>query len=120
MMRDHVSGRGTTLRVLGSPDHTDATSWKEEKDREQERTKAYPKEAEEHSLAKKKQKILKRGQKRTLLGGRKDAKARKACQEATTAFRRVVFAPASQIKKGKGKGNYSFMDLLFDIPSHSS
>ena len=63
MTRDHVSGHETTVRVSGSPDHTEATSWKEEKDREQERTKAYPKEAKEHSLAKKKQKILKCGQK---------------------------------------------------------
>ena len=56
-------------------------------------------------------------EKRTLLGGTKDALARKDCQEATTAFRRVVFALTSQMKvqariisrtkgkfqKGKGK-----------------
>ena len=37
----------------------------EEKGKEKESTKAYPKEAEEHSLAENKHKILKCGQKRT-------------------------------------------------------
>ena len=58
----------------------------------------HPKEAEEQSLAKNKHKILKCGQKRTLLGGTKDAKTRKACQKAMMAFRRMVFAHTSQIK----------------------
>ena len=60
--------------------------------------KGISKRAEEHSLAKNKHKILKCGQKRTLLGGTKDAKARKDCQKAMMAFRRVVFALTSQIK----------------------
>ena len=56
------------------------------------------KKEEDHSLAKNKHKILKCGQKRALLGGPKDAKARKDCQKAMMALRRVVFAFASQIK----------------------
>ena len=54
--------------VSGSPDHTRAASWKE-KEREKENRREMTKEAEEHSLAKNKQKILKCGRKRTLLGG---------------------------------------------------
>ena len=61
-------------------------------------TKVFPKEAEEDSWAKNKHKILKCGQKRTLFGGPKDAKARKALQKAMMAFRRVVFALTRQIK----------------------
>ena len=38
------------------------------------------------------------GQERTLLGGLKERKARKACRKAMMVFRRVVFAFASQIK----------------------
>ena len=56
-------------------------------------------------------KILNGGQKRTLLAGPKERKARKACQKAMMAFRSVVFALTSQTKafkdktqnKGKGK-----------------
>ena len=77
-----------------------------------------PERSGKHSLAKNKHKILKCGQKRTLPGGPKDAKARKACQKAMMAFRRLVFVLTSQIKaqarmiprtkargssKGKGK-----------------
>ena len=58
-----------TLRVSGSPDHTRAASWKEEKEREKENRREMTKETEELSLAKNKQKILKCGRKRTLLGG---------------------------------------------------
>ena len=84
----------------------------EKKKREKENTKVYPKEAEEHFMAKNKHKILKCGQKRTLLGGPKDAKARKACQKAMMAFRRLVFVLTSPTKvqarifpqnKGRGK-----------------
>ena len=98
MMKDHVSGHGTTLSVSGSPDHIRAASWKEEKEREKESTKVYPKEAEEHSLAKNKHKIPKFGQKRTLLGGSQETRARKACQKAMMAIRRVVFALTTQTK----------------------
>ena len=42
--------------------------------------------------------ILNGGQKRTLLGGPKERKARKSCQKALMAFRRVVFALTRQIK----------------------
>ena len=45
-----------------------------------------------------KHKILNGGQKRTLLGGPKERKARKACQKAMMAFRMVVFALTSQTK----------------------
>ena len=49
---------------------------------------------EEHSLAMNKQKIMNGGQKRTLLGGPKERKAKKkkACQKAMMALRRVVVA----------------------------
>ena len=72
----------------------------EEKARKKARgkVKADPKGPEEHPLAKKKHKILNGGQKRTLLGGLKDRRARKACQKAMMAFSRVVFALTSQIK----------------------
>ena len=63
-----------------------------------ENTQVYPKGAEELFLAKNKHKILKCGQKRTLLGGPKDAEARKVCHKTMMAFRRVVFALTSQIK----------------------
>ena len=60
-----------------------------------------------------KHKILIGGQKRTLLGGPKDAKARKACQKAMMPFKRVVFALTSHIKaqariihRKKSKGKY--------------
>ena len=49
-------------------------------------------------MAKNKHKILDGSQKRTLLGGPKERKARKAGQKATMAFRRVAFALTSQIK----------------------
>ena len=45
-----------------------------------------------------KDKILNGGQKRTLLGGPEDRKARKACQKAMMAFRRVVFSLTSPTK----------------------
>ena len=54
MMKDHVSGHGTTLSVLGSPDHSKAARWKEAKEREKENTKVHQEEAEEPSLAKNK------------------------------------------------------------------
>ena len=53
-----------------------------------------------------KHKILYGGQKRTLLGGPKERKARKACQKAMMAFRRVVFALTSQTKHNKGRGKH--------------
>ena len=69
------------------------------------------------SLAKNNHKILNCGQKRTLLGGPKERRARKAGQKATKAFTKVAFALTSQVKlqarttprtktkdqKGKGK-----------------
>ena len=76
----------------GPPTENKTHEWKCEAQR------FFQKEAEEHSLAKNKHKILKCGQRRTLLGAPKDAKARKACQKTMMAFRRVVFALTSQIK----------------------
>ena len=49
-----------------------------------------------------KHKILNGGQKRTLLAGPDERKARKACQKAMMAFRRVGFRPY-QPDKGAGK-----------------
>ena len=79
-----------------------AASWKEEKEREKESTKVYPKEAEEHSLAKNKHKIPKFGQKRTLLGGPQETKARKACQKGKDGYQKGGFRPY-QPDKGAGK-----------------
>ena len=45
-----------------------------------------------------KHKIQYGGQKRTVLGGPKERKGRKACQKAMMAFRRVVFALTRQTK----------------------
>ena len=57
-----------------------------------------------------KHKILTCGPRRTLLGGPKERKARRACQKAVMAFTRVVLALTihrflSQQRQGKGKGN---------------
>ena len=49
-------------------------------------------------MAKNKRKILNGGQWRSLLGGPKERKARKAGQKATKAFRSVAFALISQMK----------------------
>ena len=65
--------------------------------------KGYPKGPEEHSLAKNEHKILNGGQKRTLLGGPKERKARRACQKAILASRRVVLRPY-QPDKGRRQG----------------
>ena len=89
MMKDHASGHGS---VSGSPDHTRAASCKEEKEKENEGTRVL-----QNSLAKNKHKILKCGQKRTLLGGTNDARAIKDCQKAMLNFQRLVFALTSQI-----------------------
>ena len=102
MMKDHVSGHGTTLSLSGIPDHSRAARRREEK----EKVKEDPKGPKEHSLAMNKHKILYGGQKRTLLGGPKERKARKACQKAMMAFRRVVFALTSQTKHNKGRGKH--------------
>ena len=101
MMKDHVFGHETTLSVPGSPDHSRAARLKEEKERKKEKAEDDPKGPEEHSLAKNKHKILKCGQKRTLLGGTKERKARKDCQKAMMAFRRVVFADQRDKSAGK-------------------
>ena len=52
-----------------------------------------------------KHKILYGGQKRILLGGPKERKARKACQKAMMAFR-SVFALTSQTKHNKARGKH--------------
>ena len=49
MMEGHVFGHGTTLNVLGSPDHSRAA--KEEEEKAKEKVKDDPKGPEEHSLA---------------------------------------------------------------------
>ena len=104
MMRNRVSAHGTTMSMLGSPDHL--------RKRHREKMKANPKGPEEHFLAKNQHKILNGGQNRTLLGGSKERKARKACQKGNDGFRKGGFSPLSAIKnagedytqnKGKGK-----------------
>ena len=71
---------------------------REEKKEEREKAKDDPKGPEEHSLTKNRHKIPNGGQKRALLGGPKERKARKACQKAMMVFRRVVFALTSPTK----------------------
>ena len=97
-MRDHVSGYGTTLSVLGRPDHSRAARRKEEKEREKEKAKDDPKGPEEHPLAMNRYKIPNGSRKRTLLGGPKERKARRACRKAMMFFRRVVVAFTSPTK----------------------
>ena len=60
----------------------------EDKEKAKEKVKEDRKKTEEHSLAMNKHKILHGGQKRTLLGGPKDRKAREACRKATMAFQK--------------------------------
>ena len=81
MMRDHDSGHGTTLSVTGSPDHSRAARWTEEKEREKEKAKDDPTGSEEHSLVMNKREILNGGKKKTQPGGLKERKARRACQK---------------------------------------
>ena len=86
-----------------SQDHSRAAKRSEEK----VKVKEDPKGPEERSLAMNKHKILNGGQKRTLLGGPKERKARKACHKAMMAFRKVGFAlyqPDKGTKDQKGKG----------------
>ena len=87
IMRDHVSGHGTTLSVPRSPDHSRAARWKEEKKREKEKARNDPKGPEEHSLAMNRYKIPNGGQKRTLPGGPKERKARndKWCRQGSSS-----------------------------------
>ena len=59
---------------------------KRREEQAKEWTKEGPKGPEEHFLAKNKHKILNCGQKKTLLGGPKEGKARRAGQRATMAF----------------------------------
>ena len=63
----------------------------EKKKSEKEKAKDNPKGPEDHSLAMNRYKIPNGSQKKTLLGGPKEGKARKACQKAMV-LRRVVFA----------------------------
>ena len=56
----------------------------------------------EHSLEKNKHTILNGGQKKKLLGGPKERKARKAFQKAMNAFRKVGFR-THQPEEGAGK-----------------
>ena len=100
MMKDHVSGHGTTLRVSGSPDHTRVASCKEGKVGEKGKPKGTQQSKRKSiSLTKNKHKIQNFSQKRTLLGGPKDAKTRKDYHKALMALRRVVFRPH---RPGKG------------------
>ena len=106
------SGRGTTLSVFGSPDHSRAARCEEEKEREKDKAKDDPQGPEEHSLVMNNRKILNGGKKRTQFGGPRERKARRACQKAMMASTRVVLALTSPTKvqgkdfhqsKGRGK-----------------
>ena len=48
MKRSCFWDMGTTLRVPGSPDHSRAAKWKEEKERKKEKARDDPKEPKEH------------------------------------------------------------------------
>ena len=63
MMKDHVSGHGTTLSVPGSQDHSRAARYKEKKERE--KAEDNPEGPEKHSLVMSKRKIPNGGKKRT-------------------------------------------------------
>ena len=67
-----------------------------------------PKGPEEHSLTMNRYKIPIGSQKRTLLGGPKERKARKACQKAMMVFRRLAFARTKEQARtslqNKGRG----------------
>ena len=76
-----------------------------------EKVKEDPKGSEEYFLTMNKHNILNGGQKRTLLGGQKERKARKACQKALKAFRSMVFrryqpdtGASKDYFQNKGKG----------------
>ena len=71
---------------------------KRREEQAKEWTKGDPKGPEEHSLVKNKHMILNCGQKKTLLNGPMEGKARRAGQRATMAFRRVVIALTSHTK----------------------
>ena len=81
-----------------------------------ESTSVYTKEEEEHSWAKNQHKILKCGQKMTLLDGTQDAKGRKDCQKKKNndGFSEAWFSPFTiQIKAqlsivSRNKGNGKF------------
>ena len=80
MTRDHAFVHGTTMSVPGIQVKGDL---------------ARP---EEHPQATKKHKIPKGGQKKTLLGGPTERKARKAFPKAMMASRKVIFALIKQKK----------------------
>ena len=71
----------------------------ERKKSEKEKAKDDPKGPEEHSLVMSNRKIPNGGKKRTQFGGPKERKARRACQKAMMASKRVVFALTSPTKE---------------------
>ena len=84
------------MSMHGSPDHLRGVSCRGGK--EKEGTKEDPKGLERYSLAKNQHKILNCGLKKTLLGGPKEGKARKAGRRAMMAFRRVIIVLTSPTK----------------------
>ena len=100
MFLDH----GATLSVSGSLDPTRAACQlkkKKKKNGKKERTKVYPKETEEHSLAKNKHKILKCGQKNSAWWT-KGRKGKKGLSKGNGGFQKGGFRPY-QPDKGAGK-----------------
>ena len=79
--------------------------------KEKEKAKVDSKEKEEHSLVENKHRTLNGGQKKIVLGGTKEHEARRACQKAMMAFRKVVVVHINQkitgsdfnAHKGRGK-----------------
>ena len=98
--------------------------------KEKERAKMDSKELEDHSLVKKKHRVLNGGQKKILLGGQKERKVRKASQTAMKAFRnqkksQARFHPAYRQRRGpkrKGQGrrsSSSWIVVYLSLPSSS-
>ena len=76
----------------------------EKKKREgKEKAEDDPKGPEEHSLVMNRYKIPNGGQKRTLLGGPKERKARQACRKEIMVFRRVGFRPYQPDKNDQAR-----------------
>ena len=103
-----LSGHGTTLSVLGSPDHSRAARVKRRKRKGQkEKAKDDPKGLEERSLVMNKRKILIGGKKRTQLGGPKESKARRACQNGNDGYHKGWFYAVTRPAKVQGRSSSS-------------
>ena len=97
MMKDRVFGHGTTMSMLGSPDSFRIAKSKKERVKEKVKAIVDSKEQEEHAFVKNKHKTLNGGQKKTVFGGPRVRKARKALRRVRTTSLKVILV--SFIKK---------------------